>query len=79
LIAAGPAVDPDPVDPAVVQDMRLVPRMVLAVRDGPCIPRGPSPVALLAPADGPRLALRALVSGLAPDSVRLVPASVLAV
>jgi hypothetical protein len=73
LIAAGPAVDPDPADPAVAQDMRRAPRMVLVVRAGRCIPRGPSPVALPAPEAGPRLALHALDLARAPASVRLGP------
>ncbi len=76
MIVAGPAVDLDLADPAVAQDIRPVPRMVLVVRAGRCIPRGPAPVALPAPADGPPLALRALVSVLVPDSVRLAPAPV---
>jgi hypothetical protein len=50
LIVAGPVVDPDPVGPAAVdQDMPAVPRMVLVVRAGRCIPREPAPVALRAP------------------------------
>jgi hypothetical protein len=71
LIVAGPAVDPDLADPAVAQDIRPGPRMVLVARAGRCIPRGPAPVALQAPVDGPPLALRALVSVHAPVSVRL--------
>jgi hypothetical protein len=76
LIVAGPVVDPDLADPAVAQDIRPGPRMVPVVRVGRCIPRGPAPVALQAPADGPPLALRALVSVHAPVSVRLAPVPV---
>ena len=75
MIVAGPEVDPDPVDPAPVdQDMHPVPRMVLAVRAGRCIPHGPAPVALPAPVDGPPLALRGLALVRAPALVRLAPA-----
>jgi hypothetical protein len=76
LIVGGRAEDPDPVDPAVAQDMRLGPKMVLLVRAGLCIPRAPSPVVLLAPVDGPPLALPGLVSARVRDLVRLAPASV---
>jgi hypothetical protein len=77
LIVAGPVVDPDPVDPAPVdQDMHRVLGMVLVVRAGRCIPHGPAPVALPAPVDGPPLARRGLVLVRAPASVRLVPAQV---
>jgi hypothetical protein len=77
LIVAGPAVDPDRVDPAPVdQDMHRVPRMVLVAHAGRCIPHGPAPVALRAPEDGPPLARRGLVLVRAPASVRLVPAQV---
>ena len=75
MIVAGPVVDPAPVDPAVVdQDMPAVPRMVLVVRAGRCIPHGPAPVALPAPVDGLPLAPLVLVLVRAPDSVRLAPA-----
>jgi hypothetical protein len=77
LIVAGPAADPDPVDPAQVdQDMHRGPRMVLVARAGRCIPHGPSPVVLQAPVDGPPLAPRGLVLVRAPASVRLAPAQV---
>jgi hypothetical protein len=75
LIVAGPGVDPDPVDP-VDQDTHRVPRMVLVVRAGRCIPLGPRPVALPAPVGGPPLAQRDLVLVRAPASVRLAPAQV---
>ena len=72
MIVAGLVVDPAPVDPAVVdQDMPVVPRMVLAVRAGRCIPHGPAPVALPAPVDVLPLAPHGLVLVRAPDSVRL--------
>jgi hypothetical protein len=72
LIVAGQVVDPAPVDPAVVdQDMPAVPRMVLVVRAGRCIPHGPAPVALPAPVDGLPLAPHGLVLERAPDSARL--------
>jgi hypothetical protein len=75
LIVAGPVVDPAPVDPAAVdQDMPVVPRMVLVVRVGRCIPHGPAPVALPAPVEGLPLAPHGLVLVRAPDSVRLAPA-----
>ncbi len=75
MIVAGPVVDPDLVDPAVVdQDMPAVPRMVLVERAGRCIPHGPAPVALPAPVDGPPLALLVLVLVRVPDLVRLAPA-----
>ena len=75
MIVAGPVVDPDPVDPAPVdQDMHRVLGMVLVVRAGRCIPHGPAPVALPAPVDGLPLAPLALVLVRAPDSVRLAPA-----
>jgi hypothetical protein len=77
LIVAGPAVDPDRVDPAPVdQDMHRVPRMVLVARAGRCIPHGPSPAARALPVDDPPLARRGLVLVRAPASVRLVPAQV---
>jgi hypothetical protein len=77
LIVAGPVVDPVLADPAVVdQDMPAVPRMVLVVRAGRCIPHGPAPVALQAPVDGLPLAPRGLVLVRVPDSVRLAPAQV---
>jgi hypothetical protein len=76
LIVAGPAVDPAPADLAVAQDIRPVPRMVLVVRAGRCIPHGPAPVALQALVDGLPLALRGLALVRAPASVRLVPALV---
>ena len=77
MIVAGPVVDPDPVGPAAVDpDMPAVPRMVLVVRAGRCIPHGPAPVALPAPVDGPPLAPLGLVLVRAPDSVRLAPAQV---
>jgi hypothetical protein len=75
LIVGGLVVDPDLVDLAVAQDMRLGPKMVLLVRAGPCIPRAPSPVVLLAPVDGPPLALPGLVSARVLDLVRPAPAS----
>ncbi len=72
MIVAGPVVDPDPVGPAAVdQDMPAVPRMVLVVRAGRCIPHAPAPVALPAPVDGLPLAPLAPVLVRAPDSVRL--------
>jgi hypothetical protein len=75
LIVAGQVVDPAPVDPAAVaQDMPAVPRMVLVVRAGRCIPHGPAPVALPAPVEGLPLAPHGLVLVRAPDSVRLAPA-----
>ena len=77
MIVAGPVVDPDPVGPAAVaQDIRPVPRMVLVVRAGRCIPHGPAPVALPAPVDGLPLAPLGLALVRAPDSVRLAPAQV---
>ena len=76
MIVAGPAVDLDLADPAVAQDIRPVPRMVLVVRAGRCIPHGLAPVALPAPVDGPPLALRGPALVHAPASVRLVPAQV---
>ena len=77
MIVAGPVVDPDLVGPAAVaQDMPAVPRMVLVVRAGRCIPHGPSPVARAPPVDGPPLAQRGLVLVRAPASVRLAPAQV---
>jgi hypothetical protein len=75
LIVGGLAEAPDPVDPAVAQDMHLGPKMVLLVRAGPCIPRAPSLAVLPAPVDGPPLALPGLVSARVLDSVRLAPAS----
>ncbi len=75
MIVAGPQVAPDPVDLALVaQDMLPVPRMVLVVRAGRCIPHGPVPVALPDPVAVPPLALRALVLVPAPVLVRLAPA-----
>jgi hypothetical protein len=79
LIVAGPVVDPAPADPAVAQDIRPVPRMVLVVRGGRCIPLGLAPVALQAPVDGPPLALRGPVLVPAPVSVRLAPVLVVRV
>jgi hypothetical protein len=73
---AGPVVDLDRVVPVVVQDIRPVPRMVLVVRAGRCIPHGPARVALPAPVDGQPLALRGLVLVLVLASVRLAPAQV---
>jgi hypothetical protein len=74
LIVAGLEVDLDPADPAVDQDTHRVPRMVLVVRGGRCIPRGPRPAARAAPVDGPPLARRGLVLAPAPALVRLDPA-----
>jgi hypothetical protein len=76
LIVAALGVDPDPVDPAGDQVTHRVPRTVLVVPGGRCIPRGPSPAALLAPADGPPLAPRGLALVRAPASVRLAQAPV---
>jgi hypothetical protein len=77
LIVAGPVVDPAPVGPAVVdQVMPAVPRMVLVVRAGRCIPHGPAPVALPAPVDGLPLAQLGLVLARVPALVRLAPAQV---
>jgi hypothetical protein len=50
--------------------------MVLVARAGRCILRGPAPVALPAPVDGPPLAPRGLDLARAPDLVRLAPAPV---
>jgi hypothetical protein len=75
LIVAGQQADPDPVDPAPVdQDIHPAHRMVLVARAGRCIPHGPSPAAPVAPVDGPPLAPRGLVLVRAPASVRLAPA-----
>ena len=77
MIVAGPVVDPDPVGPAAVdQDMPAVPRMVLVVRAGRCIPHGPAPVALQAPVDVLPLARLGLALVRVPDSVRLALARV---
>jgi hypothetical protein len=76
LIVAGPVVDLDLADPAVAQGIRPGPRMVLVARAGRCILRGPAPVALPAPVDGPPLAPRGLDLARAPDLVRLAPAPV---
>jgi hypothetical protein len=76
LIVAGPVVDPDPVGPVADQDMPAGPRMVLVVPAVRCIPRGPAPVALPAPVDGPPLAPLGLVLVPVPVLVRLAPAQV---
>jgi hypothetical protein len=60
----------------VDQDMPAVPRMVLVVRAGRCIPHGPALVALPAPVDGLPLAPPGLVLARAPASVLLAPAQV---
>ncbi len=74
MIVAGLQADPAPVDPVPVdQDMHRVPGMVLAVRAGRCIPRGPALVALPALVDGPLLAPHGLVLVRVPASVRRAP------
>jgi hypothetical protein len=50
--------------------------MVLVVRAGRCIPRGPALVDLRAPVDGLPLAPRGLALAHAPDSARLAPVRV---
>jgi hypothetical protein len=70
LIAAGLAV----VQVDRVAGISPVPKMALAVRAGPCTPRGLNPVALPAPAGGPVSAHQGLVLVLVLDLAHPGPA-----
>jgi hypothetical protein len=71
-IAAGLRADPAQVAPVQEdRDTLPVPRMVLVVRAGRCIPLAPAPVALRALGEGLLLAPRGPALARAPGSARL--------